>query len=59
VIAGLKKRGKLLIVAAAADAIPLASPTLLSGRTIAGWPSGTSKDSDDALNTSTLRESGP
>jgi D-arabinose 1-dehydrogenase-like Zn-dependent alcohol dehydrogenase len=53
-IAGLKQRGKLLIVAAATDAIPLASATLLSGRTIAGWPSGSSKDSEDAMNFSTL-----
>jgi D-arabinose 1-dehydrogenase-like Zn-dependent alcohol dehydrogenase len=53
-IAGLKPRGKLLIVAAANDPIPVAATSLLSGRTIAGWPSGTARDSEDALNFSVL-----
>jgi D-arabinose 1-dehydrogenase-like Zn-dependent alcohol dehydrogenase len=47
---GLTPRDKLLIVAAAADPIEIVPVTLLSGRAIAGWPSGTAKDSEDTLN---------
>lgn len=54
VLNGLKKRGKLLIVAAAADPIPLVPMTLLSGKSIAGWPSGTAKDSEDTMEFSAL-----
>jgi propanol-preferring alcohol dehydrogenase len=46
---GLSARGKLLIVAAAADPIEIVPITLLSGRSIAGWPSGVAKDSEDTL----------
>lgn len=46
---GLTARGKLLIVAAAADPIEIVPITLLSGRAIAGWPSGVAKDSEDTL----------
>jgi propanol-preferring alcohol dehydrogenase len=46
---GLTPRGKLLIVAAAADPIEIVSIALLSGKTIAGWPSGVAKDSEDTL----------
>lgn len=53
-VAGLKPRGRIVIVAAATDPIPLVATTLLSGRSIAGWPSGTSKDSEDAMNFSAL-----
>jgi D-arabinose 1-dehydrogenase-like Zn-dependent alcohol dehydrogenase len=52
--AGLKPRGRIFIVAAANDPIPLVSTTLLSGRSIVGWPSGTSKDSEDTMNFSVL-----
>jgi D-arabinose 1-dehydrogenase-like Zn-dependent alcohol dehydrogenase len=37
---GLAPRGKLLIVAAAGDPIEVQAFTILSGRAIAGWPSG-------------------
>jgi D-arabinose 1-dehydrogenase-like Zn-dependent alcohol dehydrogenase len=47
---GLTVRGKLLIVAAAADPIEVVPIMLLSGRAIAGWPSGVAKDSEDTLN---------
>ncbi len=53
-IAGLKPRGKLLIVGAATDPVPVIATQLLSGRSIAGWPSGSSKDSEDAMKFSTL-----
>jgi alcohol dehydrogenase/propanol-preferring alcohol dehydrogenase len=52
---GLTVRGKLLIVAAAADALQIVPITLLSGRAIAGWPSGVAKDSEDTLDFSALR----
>jgi D-arabinose 1-dehydrogenase-like Zn-dependent alcohol dehydrogenase len=51
---GLKQRGKLLIVAAAMEPFPVASISLLSGRTIAGWPSGSAMDSEDTMNFSAL-----
>jgi len=53
-IGGLKPRGKVLIVAAAADPIPLVATNILSGRSIAGWSAGTSKDSEDAMRFSVL-----
>ena len=51
---GLKSRGKLLLVAAAHDPIPFSAFSLLSGKTIAGWPSGTAIDSEETLNFSAL-----
>lgn len=53
-INGLKPRGKLIIVAAAADPMPVVSLTLLSGRAIAGWPSGAAKDSEETMKFSVL-----
>jgi D-arabinose 1-dehydrogenase-like Zn-dependent alcohol dehydrogenase len=46
---GLKSRGKLLIVAAAFQPIPVHAFSLLSGKTVAGWPSGTAIDSEDTM----------
>ncbi len=54
VINGLTPRGKLLIVGAAADPMPVVPILLLSGKSIAGWPSGTARDSEDTLNFSVL-----
>jgi D-arabinose 1-dehydrogenase-like Zn-dependent alcohol dehydrogenase len=51
---GLKQRGKLLIVAAAADPLEVVPIVLLSGKSVAGWPSGHARDSEDALNFSAL-----
>ena len=49
-IGGLKVRGKLLLVAAPQDPISVgAFPMLLGMRTLAGWPSGTSIDSEETL----------
>jgi D-arabinose 1-dehydrogenase-like Zn-dependent alcohol dehydrogenase len=53
-IDGLKPRGKLLVVAAPMDTFPLAAMHLLSGRTIAGWPSGTAMDSEETMAFSAL-----
>jgi len=51
---GLSQRGKLLIVAAAGDNLEVAPMNLLSGKTIAGWPSGSSVDSEDTMKFSAL-----
>ncbi|WP_146649237.1 alcohol dehydrogenase [Labilithrix luteola] len=48
-IEGLKPRAKLLIVAAPFEPMTTSALPLLSGKTIAGWPSGTSIDSEDTL----------
>ena len=54
-IGGLDIDGKLLVVGAPWDPIPVPAFALLGGRrSIAGWPSGTSMDSEDTLNFSTL-----
>ena len=52
---GLAPGGKLVIVAAAAEPISV-SPLqiILTRRSIQGWPSGTAKDSEDALQFSAL-----
>ena len=46
--------GKLLIVAAPHDPISLSVFSLLSGKTVTGWPSGTAMDSEETLNFSAL-----
>jgi propanol-preferring alcohol dehydrogenase len=51
---GLKSRGKLLLVAAPYDSIAVSGFSLLTGKTFAGWPSGTAIDSEDTLNFSAL-----
>jgi len=54
-LGGLAVDGKLLVVGAAFDPIPVPAFALIGGRkSIAGWPSGTSKDSEDALAFSAL-----
>ncbi|HEY4016693.1 MAG TPA: alcohol dehydrogenase [Polyangiaceae bacterium] len=51
---GLKARGKLLIVAAPFEPLKVNVFGLLTGKTIAGWPSGSSVDSEDAMAFSAL-----
>jgi D-arabinose 1-dehydrogenase-like Zn-dependent alcohol dehydrogenase len=53
-VGGLKPRGKLLLVAASHEALPLNPIEFLSGRTLAGWPSGSAIDSEDTMNFSAL-----
>jgi D-arabinose 1-dehydrogenase-like Zn-dependent alcohol dehydrogenase len=53
-VEGLKSRGKLLIIAAPHGPVSLSAFSLLSGKTVAGWPSGTAIDSEDTLNFSAL-----
>lgn len=51
---GLKPRGKLLIVAAPFEPLKVSAMGLLSGKQVAGWPSGSSIDSEDTMNFSAL-----
>jgi alcohol dehydrogenase, propanol-preferring len=51
---GLKPRGKLLIVAAAFEPLQLSPLALLSGKTVAGWPSGSAIDSEETMAFSAL-----
>ena len=55
VIGGLGTDGKLIILGAPFDPIPVSALTLiLARRSIAGWPSGTSIDSQDTMRFSVL-----
>ncbi len=51
---GLSARGTLLLVAAAHDPIEVGAFSMLSGRRIQGWPSGSSADSEDTMQFSAL-----
>jgi D-arabinose 1-dehydrogenase-like Zn-dependent alcohol dehydrogenase len=51
---GLKARGKLLIVAAPFEPLQVSVFALLSGKTVAGWPSGSSIDSEETMSFSAL-----
>jgi len=51
---GLKPRGKLLLVAAPFEPLTISAFSLLSGRTVAGWPSGSSIDSEETMSFSAL-----
>ena len=53
-VGGLKPRGKLLIVAAPFTPVAINAMGLLSGKTIAGWPSGSAIDSEDTMAFSAL-----
>jgi D-arabinose 1-dehydrogenase-like Zn-dependent alcohol dehydrogenase len=46
---GLKPRGKLVLVAAPHEALTVSPFALLSGKTIAGWPSGGPIDSEETV----------
>src|SRR5439155_7499300 len=55
VLAGLAVDGKLIIVGAAAEPLDVSALLLIGGRrSIAGWPSGRSIDSQDTLRFSAL-----
>ncbi len=54
VVAGLASRGKLMLVAAAQGLIEVPAFSMLSGKTIHGWPSGSAIDSEDTMNFSAL-----
>ena len=46
---GLKPRGKLLVVAAPLEPLQISALSLLSGKAIAGWPSGSAIDSEETM----------
>jgi D-arabinose 1-dehydrogenase-like Zn-dependent alcohol dehydrogenase len=51
---GLKARGKLLVVAGVFEPLQVPAIALLSGKTIAGWPSGSAIDSEETMRFSAL-----
>lgn len=51
---GLKKRGRLVVVAATPEPLQIPAFDLLSGRSVAGWPSGSALDSEDTMRFSVL-----
>jgi D-arabinose 1-dehydrogenase-like Zn-dependent alcohol dehydrogenase len=51
---GLKARGKLLIVAAPFEPLQISAFSLLSGKSIDGWPSGSAIDSEETVAFSVL-----
>jgi D-arabinose 1-dehydrogenase-like Zn-dependent alcohol dehydrogenase len=53
-IDGIKPRGKLLLVAAPFEPLTLSAFSLLTGKTVAGWPSGSSIDSEETMAFSAL-----
>jgi D-arabinose 1-dehydrogenase-like Zn-dependent alcohol dehydrogenase len=53
-IGGLAPRGKLLVVAAPFEPLQISVLPLLSGKTIAGWPSGSALDSEETMRFSAL-----
>lgn len=56
---GLKQRGKLIVVAATNEPVEVIPFSLISGKTIQGWPSGDAKDSEDTMNFSVLKNVRP
>jgi alcohol dehydrogenase/propanol-preferring alcohol dehydrogenase len=60
VFGGLRPQGRLVVVGAAMDPIPVPAAMLIGGgKTIAGHASGTSRDSEDTLNFSVLSDVRP
>lgn len=51
---GLKARGKLVVVGATGDKLQLSGMGLLSGKSVAGWPSGSALDSEATMKFSAL-----
>jgi propanol-preferring alcohol dehydrogenase len=56
---GLKPRGKLLIVAVPFEPLQVPGPSLVSGKSIAGWPSGSAIDSEETMAFSSLTQVRP
>ncbi len=58
-VGGLKTRGKLVLVAAPMDPMKISGFALLSGKAIAGWPSGSAIDSEETMAFSALMHVAP
>jgi D-arabinose 1-dehydrogenase-like Zn-dependent alcohol dehydrogenase len=54
VIGGLKARGTLLVVAVPSDPLPVSVMSILYGKRIQGWPSGSALDSEETMSFSAL-----
>jgi len=54
-IDGLKPRGKLLMVAVPAEAVSVSPLIPISGKSVAGWPSGSAFDSEETVAFSVLQ----
>jgi D-arabinose 1-dehydrogenase-like Zn-dependent alcohol dehydrogenase len=52
---GLKPRGKVVMVAVAMEPLTLSPPAFISGRAVAGWPSGSAIDSEETVAFSKLQ----
>ena len=50
----MKARGKLLVVGATPELLQIPAFDLLSGRSVAGWPSGSAIDSEATMEFSVL-----
>jgi propanol-preferring alcohol dehydrogenase len=48
-VEGLTPRGKLLIVAVPDEPLTISAMALISGRSVAGWPSGSAIDSEETM----------
>lgn len=59
VLDALKSRGSLMLVAAAPEPLSVNAFTMLSGKIIHGWPSGSAVDSEDAMQFSALADVRP
>jgi alcohol dehydrogenase, propanol-preferring len=55
IVAGLSPRGTFLFLAAPGDVMTVDSTSMLSGRAVQGWPSGTSIDSEDTMGFAALQ----
>lgn len=58
-VGGLRDRGKLLIVAAPFEPLQISAFALLTGKTVAGWPSGSAIDSEETMAFSALSKVRP
>lgn len=60
IVDGLGRNGQLMVVAATNEPVEVAPFQLIAGRrSIAGWPSGDAKDSEDTLKFSALKNVSP
>jgi propanol-preferring alcohol dehydrogenase len=53
-VGGLKPRGKVVVVAASFEPLQLSALALLTGKAVAGWPSGSAIDSEETMAFSVL-----
>lgn len=59
VMGGLSARGRMVLVAAAFQPLQVNAMSMLSGKQLRGWPSGTAMDSEDTMRFSALTDVRP